>query len=66
MDEAGGTAAVIDWKSDTDTNPKLIEHYRRQIDDYRKRTGAKRALIVMMTSRKTIEITQLNVKYHTI
>jgi hypothetical protein len=34
----------------------MIEHYRRQIDDYRIRTGAKRALIVMMTSGKTVEV----------
>jgi ATP-dependent exoDNAse (exonuclease V) beta subunit len=56
LDEVGATEAVIDWKSDTDASPKLIEHYRRQIDDYRRRTGAKRALIVMMTSGKTVEI----------
>jgi ATP-dependent exoDNAse (exonuclease V) beta subunit len=56
LDEAGGTEAVVDWKSDTDASLKLMEHYRRQIDDYRKRTGAKRALIVMMTSGKTVEV----------
>jgi ATP-dependent exoDNAse (exonuclease V) beta subunit len=55
-DDAGGTEAVVDWKSDVDASPRMIEHYRRQIDDYRKWTGAKRALIVMMTSGKTVEV----------
>ena len=56
LDDVGGTEAVVDWKSDVDASPRMIEHYRRQIDDYRKRTGAKRALIVMMTSGKTVEV----------
>ena len=56
LDDVGGTEAVVDWKSDVDASPRMIEHYRRQIDDYRRRTGAKRALIVMMTSGKTVEV----------
>jgi exodeoxyribonuclease-5 len=55
-DDTGRTEAVVDWKSDVDASPKMIEHYRRQIDDYRKRTGAKRAIIVMMTSGRTVEV----------
>jgi ATP-dependent exoDNAse (exonuclease V) beta subunit len=56
LDDVGGAEAVVDWKSDVDASPRMIEHYRRQINDYRRRTGAKRALIVMMTSGKTVEV----------
>jgi hypothetical protein len=34
----------------------MIEHYRKQIENYRRLTGAKRTLIVMMTSGKTVKI----------
>ena len=32
----------------------MIAHYRKQIDEYRMQTGAKRALLVLMTAGKVI------------
>lgn len=33
---------VVDWKSDVRPSQETVDHYRRQINDYRKQTGAKR------------------------
>ena len=47
---------MVDWKSDVDPAPRVIEGYSKQIGDYRKHTGAKRALLVMMTAGEVIEV----------
>jgi ATP-dependent exoDNAse (exonuclease V) beta subunit len=54
VEDTRGIEAIVDWKSDVDATPQMIERYRKQIDDYRKQTDAKRALIVMMTTGKAI------------
>jgi exodeoxyribonuclease-5 len=38
---------IVDWKSDVDSNK--LAAYRTQLGDYRKQTGAERALLVLMT-----------------
>jgi ATP-dependent exoDNAse (exonuclease V) beta subunit len=45
----GRVEVVVDWKSDTIMNASKLNHYRSQLDTYRKYTGAKRALLVLMT-----------------
>ena len=54
--ENGAIEVVVDWKSDVDAPPHKIESYAKQIGDYKKHTGAKRALLVMMTAGKVIEV----------
>jgi exodeoxyribonuclease-5 len=55
-DGQGGVDAVIDWKSDASVSQETINHYRRQIDEYRQNLGAKRALLVFVTQSKIIEV----------
>jgi exodeoxyribonuclease-5 len=47
---AGTIEVVIDWKSDVDPAPEVIEQYRAQVRDYLAATGALSGLIVFMTS----------------
>ena len=54
-DAQGEIEVILDWKSDVDPDAKVIAHYCAQIREYRRRTGAKRALLVMMTPGKIIE-----------
>jgi hypothetical protein len=56
-DGRGGIEAVVDWKSDVNPSAEAIDHYRRQIDEYRRTLGAKRALLVFMTRSRVIEVT---------
>lgn len=56
MEPDGSVAVVLDWKSDIDPQPETIDHYRQQIAAYQRATGAKRGLIVFMTSGKVIEV----------
>ena len=55
-DDQGGIDAVIDWKSDVSPSAQTIDHYRQQIDEYRRTIGAKRALLVFMTRSSVFEI----------
>jgi exodeoxyribonuclease-5 len=41
--------AIIDWKSDVEVDAARLASYRGQIESYRRETGAKRALLVLMT-----------------
>ena len=50
IDERGRIEAVVDWKSDVDPAPAQIDIYRGQVLDYLVATGARRGLIVFMTS----------------
>jgi exodeoxyribonuclease-5 len=54
-DAQGGIEVILDWKSDVDPDAKMIAHYCKQISEYRRHTGAKRALLVLMTPGKVIE-----------
>lgn len=49
-DADGHTEVVIDWKSDIDPTPSVVEQYRTQVRDYLIATGALLGLIVFMTS----------------
>ena len=55
-DAGGGIEVVIDWKSDVDPSTATIAHYRKQISEYCEQTGAKRALLVLMTTGKVIAV----------
>ena len=52
----GRVEVIVDWKSDTVMNSSKLNHYRSQLDIYRKCTGAKRALLVLMTSGSVNEL----------
>jgi exodeoxyribonuclease-5 len=41
---------VVDWKSDVAPPQEAIDHYRRQVDTYRRLVGAPRGLVVFVTS----------------
>jgi exodeoxyribonuclease-5 len=56
LDDFGQIEVVVDWKSDVDPSTDALAHYRKQIDDYRRCTGASRALLVLMTAGKVIEL----------
>ena len=47
---------IVDWKSDVAPTQSAIAHYFKQIGEYRRHTGAKRALLVLMTPGKIIEV----------
>ena len=47
---------VIDWKSDVELDAGKLNASRGQLEAYRKATGASRALLVLMTSGKVIEL----------
>ena len=55
-DASGRIEVVIDWKSDVVMNGDKLDAYRGQLDGYRKNTGAVRALLVLMTTGKVIEL----------
>ena len=56
FDSAGRPDVVVDWKSDVAPSDSTLAHYRAQVGSYLKMTGARRGLIVLATSRKTIWI----------
>ena len=45
---------IVDWKSDVEMNAAKLAAYRIQLGDYRRHTGAKRALLVLMTEGKIL------------
>jgi ATP-dependent exoDNAse (exonuclease V) beta subunit len=45
---------IIDWKSDVEMNAGKLAAYRTQLGDYRKQTGAERALLVLMTAGQVL------------
>jgi ATP-dependent exoDNAse (exonuclease V) beta subunit len=50
FNDRGDIEIVIDWKSDVDPTPAVIEQYRVQVRAYLAATGAALGLIVFMTS----------------
>jgi len=50
---------VVDWKSDVDPAPEMLEHYRSQVRAYLDMTGAERGMIVFMTSGTTVSVARL-------
>jgi hypothetical protein len=55
-DGEGEIEVVVDRKSDVDVEDKTLAAYRGQIGAYRTQTGAKRALLVLMTPGRALEI----------
>jgi ATP-dependent exoDNAse (exonuclease V) beta subunit len=60
LDERGNIETVIDWKSDVAPNQSTIAHYFKQIREYCRNTRAKRGLLVLMTSGKVFEASQVD------
>jgi exodeoxyribonuclease-5 len=56
----GSVSLAIDWKSDVDPVPAVIEHYRVQLSEYLSATGAARGLIVLMTTGRVVELKSLS------
>jgi exodeoxyribonuclease-5 len=52
----GKIDAVIDWKSDVDPGPALVELYRGQVRDYLAATKAPKGLIVYLTSSRVEKV----------
>ena len=50
FDLTGAPQVVIDWKSDVDPAPDTLDHYCAQVRAYLDMTGAKRGLVVAVTS----------------
>ena len=47
---------IVDWKSDVGPALSTIDLYRKQLGDYRKQTGAQRALLVFVTTGAILTI----------
>ena len=50
FDAKGVPQVVIDWKSDVDSSPETLEHYRAQVRAYLDMSGAERGMVVCVTS----------------
>lgn len=56
---ADGTAqVVVDWKSDVNPSMDARSHYREQVGHYLAMTGARRGLIVFVTTGKVMEVSR--------
>ncbi len=53
-DAEGRVEVVIDWKSDVGIDSTRLNSYRGQIEAYKRHTGAKSALLVLMTPGKVM------------
>ena len=54
LDAQGTIETIVDWKSDVAPSQSTIAHYFKQIEEYRRHTRAKHALLVLMTSGKVV------------
>jgi exodeoxyribonuclease-5 len=52
----GKPMVVIDWKSDVDPAPETLAHYRIQVGNYLRTTGAELGLIVFVTSSTIVSV----------
>ena len=52
----GEPEIVVDWKSDVDPAPEMLEHYRSQVRAYLDMTEAERGLIVFITSGTIVSV----------
>jgi exodeoxyribonuclease-5 len=55
-DVSGKIEMIVDWKSDVEMNAETFTAYRVQLGDYRKQTGAQRALLVLMTTGTIVNL----------
>lgn len=56
IDGDGQIEVVVDWKSDVVVDATRQNAYQGQLETYRKHTAAARALLVLMTPGKVIEL----------
>jgi exodeoxyribonuclease-5 len=54
VDAQGAIDTIVDWKSDVAPSQSTMAHYFKQIEEYRRHTGAKHALLVLMTLGKVV------------
>lgn len=54
----GTPQVVIDWKSDIQPAPEILDHYCAQVQNYLDMTGAERGLIVLVTTGEVHTVTQ--------
>jgi exodeoxyribonuclease-5 len=52
----GNADIVVDWKGDLRPTAQTVSMYRAQLGDYMKMTGARRGLIVFMSTGKVVEV----------
>ena len=55
-DNEGCIETVVDWKSDVAIDAERLNSYYGQLDVYRRQTGARNALLVLMTPGKIVAI----------
>jgi exodeoxyribonuclease-5 len=55
-DVDGKIEVIVDWKSDVAMSNDKLAAYRMQLADYRNQAGARRALLVLMTQGKILEV----------
>jgi ATP-dependent exoDNAse (exonuclease V) beta subunit len=48
-DAEGRIEIIVDWKSDVEIDAERLNSYRGQLDAYRRQTGARHSLLVLMT-----------------
>jgi exodeoxyribonuclease-5 len=51
-----GIEAIVDWKSDVEINSDRLAGYLKQLGAYRRETGAERAILVLMTAGKVVNV----------
>lgn len=56
LDADGHPSIVIDWKSDVNPRAETLDHYRAQVREYLRITGADQGLIVLLTQGSLIKI----------
>ena len=53
-DAEGRIEVIVDWKSNVEIDTERLNSYRRQLDAYRRQTGAPYAFLVLMTTGKVM------------
>ena len=56
FDTTGAPEVVIDWKTDVDPRTSQLKHYGEQVRAYLELTGAKRGLVVLVTSGRVLSV----------
>ena len=56
MDSSGQVQTVIDWKSDVSPSTATLEHHCGQVRAYLEITGAKRGLVVLVTTGEVLPV----------
>ncbi len=52
----GRIETVVDWKSDVEIDPPRLNSYRAQLEAYRSQTGAREALLVLMSKGRALVV----------